>query len=259
MKTVFNHCTAISSDVQPFGKLSNFQFLNSSIPSSRNHCYYTSLLLKMIKGYRCRPPAETYSMIVVHSRRPRSFLKVLHFSTILNIRPLAPISYMRPVSSIFHRSACITFLIAGRSRSGNHAYIASVVAPLTRAASIRRVWRVLTDGLHRKNPSNQCFPTSAVEPPARRIRFANVRICTCVGARLRTSWIRIHSTNRLSWIGDSFYWDICAMVFDCRPTRRSCKVAKDMPKSCAARRNGVPELTALNAAASVSSVYKGIE
>ncbi len=145
---------------------------------------------------------------------------------------------MRPVLFIFHRSACITFLIAGRSKSGNHAYIASVVALLTRAASIRRVWRVLTDGLHRKNPSNQCFPTPAVEPPARRIRFANIRICIYVGAKPRTSWIQIHSASRFSWIGDSFCWDIYTMVFNCRLARQSCKVAKGMPKSRTARRSG---------------------
>ncbi len=194
----------MSSNVQLFGKFSNFQSLKASMPSSGNHCYCTSLPLKMTSGCKCWLPAEIYSMIVVYSRRPGSFLKILRFSTMPNIRPLAPIPYMSPVSSIFHRSACITFLIAGKSKNGNHAYIASVVAPLTRAASIRRVWRVLTDGLRRKNPSNQCFPTSAVEPSARRIRLVNIRICVCVGARPRTSWIRIHSASRLSWIGDSF-------------------------------------------------------
>ena len=139
MKTVFNHRTAISSDVQPFGELSNFQFLNSSITSSGNHCCCTSLPLKMTNGCRCRPLAETHSMIVVYSRRPGSFLKVLRFSAIPNTRPLAPIPYIKPVSSIFHRSAYITFLMAGRSKSGNYAYIALVVAPLIRVASIRRV------------------------------------------------------------------------------------------------------------------------
>ncbi len=103
MKTVFNHCTTISSDVQPFRELSNFQSLNSSMPSSVNHCCYTSLSLKMIRGCRYRPLAEIYSMIVVHSHRPGSFLKVLHFSIIPNIRPLVLILYIRPVSSIFHR------------------------------------------------------------------------------------------------------------------------------------------------------------
>ena len=120
MKTVFNHCTAISSDVQPFEKLSNFQSLNSSILSSRNHCCCTSLPLKMTRGYRCWPLAETHSMIVVHSHRPGSFLKILRFSAIPRTRPLASISCIRPVSSIFHRSACITFLIAGKSKNGNH-------------------------------------------------------------------------------------------------------------------------------------------
>ena len=259
MKTVFNHCTAISSDVQPFEKLSNFQSLNFSILSSRNHCCCTFLPLKITNGWRYRLPAETHSIMIVHSRRPGSFLKVLHFSTIPSTRPLTPISYIKPVSSIFYRSACMTFLIAGRSKSGNHTWITSVVTPLIQTASIQRVWRVLIDRLHRKNPSNQCFPIPAVEPPARRIRFANIRICIYIGAKPRTSWIRIHSASRLSWIGDSFCWDICAVVFDCRPARRSCKVAKDMPKSRAARRSGVPELTAFNAAASVSSIYKGIE
>src|SRR6266566_5083905 len=70
MKTIFNHCTTISSDVQPFEELSNFQSLNSSISSSGNHCCYTSLPLKMTRGYRCRPLAETYPMIVVYSYRP---------------------------------------------------------------------------------------------------------------------------------------------------------------------------------------------
>ncbi len=198
MKTVFSYCTTILSDVQPFRELSNFQFLNSSISFSGNHCCCISLLLKMTRGCRCQLLAEIYSMIVVHSRRLGFFLKVLHFSTIPNIRSLAPIPCIRPVSFIFHRSAYITFLMAGRSRSGNHVCIALVVALLIQAASIRRVWRVLTDGLRRKNPSNQCFPIPAVEPPARRIRLTNIRICAYVGPRLRASCIRIHSANRLS-------------------------------------------------------------
>src|SRR6266699_7169821 len=66
MKTVFSHRTAILSDVQPFEELSNFQSLNSSISSSGNHCCCTSLPLKMTRGYRCRPLAETYPMIVVY-------------------------------------------------------------------------------------------------------------------------------------------------------------------------------------------------
>src|SRR6266566_5808635 len=79
MKTVFSHRTATSSDVQPFGELSNFQSLNSSMPSSGNHCCCISLPLKMTNGCRCRPLAEIHSMIVVYSRRPGSFLKVLRF------------------------------------------------------------------------------------------------------------------------------------------------------------------------------------
>ena len=131
MKTVFNHRTAMSSDVQPFGELSNFQFLNASISSSGNHCCCTSLPLKMIRRCKYRPLAEIYSMIIVYLRRPGSFLKILRFSAIPSIRLLAPMPYIRPVSSIFHRSAYITFLMAGRSRNGNHTWIASVVAPLT--------------------------------------------------------------------------------------------------------------------------------
>ncbi len=228
MKTVFNHRTATSSDVQPFGELSNFQSLNSSIPSSGNHCCCISLPLKMTNGYRCRPLAEIYSMIIVYSCRPGSFLKVLRFSAIPNTRPLAPIPCIKPVLSIFHRSAYITFLIAGKSRNGNYTYITSVIALLTRAASIRRVWRVLTRGLRRKKPSNQCFPIPVVEPPARRIRLANVRIYTCVGARPRVSCIQIHSASRLSWTGDSFCWNICAVVFTCRPANRCCNVVRGM-------------------------------
>ena len=220
MKTVFSYYTAISSDVQPFGELSNFQSLNSSMSSSGNHCCCTSLPLKMTKGCKCRPLAETHSIMVVYSRRPGSFLKVLRFSAMPNTRPLAPIPCMRPVSSIFHRSACITFLIAGRSKNGNHACIALIVTPLTRAASIRRVWRVLTRGLRRKKPSSQCFPTPVAEPPARRIRLANVRICTCVGARPRVSWIQIYSASRFSCTGDNFCWNVCAVVFVCRPANR---------------------------------------
>src|SRR6266699_477402 len=72
MKTVFSYRTAILSDVQPFGEFSNFQSLNSSISSSGNHCCCTSLPLKITKGYKCRPLAETYSIIVVHSHRPES-------------------------------------------------------------------------------------------------------------------------------------------------------------------------------------------
>ncbi len=120
MKTVFSHRTVISSDVQPFKELSNFQFLNSSISFSGNHCCCISLPLKMTKEYRCRPLAETHSMIIVYSRRPGSFLKVLRFSTISNTRPLASIPYIKPVSSIFYRSAYITFLMANRSKSENH-------------------------------------------------------------------------------------------------------------------------------------------
>jgi hypothetical protein len=137
MNTVISHRTAISSDVQPFGELSNFQSLKASIPSSGNHCCYTSLPLKMTNGYRYQPPAETHSIIVVHSRRPGSFLKVLRFSAIPSTKPLTPMPCIRPVSSIFHRSAYMTFLMVGRSRSENQACITSVVALLTRAASIR--------------------------------------------------------------------------------------------------------------------------
>ncbi len=182
----------------------------------------------MTNGCRYRPLVEIHSMIIVYSRRPGSFLKVLHFSTIPNIRPLAPIPCIKPVSSIFYRSACITFLIAGRSRNGNHTWITSMMAPLTQAISIQRVWRVLTDGLYRKNPFNQCFPTPAVEPPAKRIRLANVRICACVGPRPRASCTRIHSASRLSWIGDSFYSDAYALVLDCRPARRYRKMVSGM-------------------------------
>src|SRR6266699_1307053 len=88
MKTVFNYRTVISSDIQSFEEFSNFQFLNASISSSGNHCYYISLPLKMTKGCKYRPLAEVYSMIVVHSHRPGFFLKVLRFSTIPNIRLL---------------------------------------------------------------------------------------------------------------------------------------------------------------------------
>jgi len=116
MKTVFNHRTAILSDVQPFGEFSNFQSLNSSMLLSGNYYCCMSLPLKITKGYRCRPLTEIYSIIIVYSHRPGSFLKVLRFSAIPNIRPLAPISYMRLVLSIFYRSAYITFLIAGRSK-----------------------------------------------------------------------------------------------------------------------------------------------
>ena len=152
----------------------NFQSLNSSIPSSENHYYYISLPLKMTKGYKCRPLAETHSIIIVYSHRPESFLKVLRFSAIPNTRPLASILYIKPVSSIFYRSAYITFLITGKSKNGNHAYITSMVAPLIRTASIRRVWKVLTRGLQRKKLSNQCFLTPVAEPPARKIRLTNI-------------------------------------------------------------------------------------
>ena len=164
----------MSSDVQPFGKLSNFQFLKASIPSSGNHCYCTSLPLKMTKGCRCRPLVEIHSIIIVHSRWPGSFLKVLRFLTMPNTRPLAPIPCIKPVSSIFHRSAYMTFSIAGKLKSGNQACIASTIAPLTRAVSMRWIWRVLICGLRRKKPSSQYFPTPVAEPPVKRIRLANV-------------------------------------------------------------------------------------
>ena len=112
MKTVFNHRTAISSNVQPFGELSNFQFLNSSISSSGNHCCCISLPLKITNGCRCRPPAEIHSMMVVNSYRPGSFLKVFRFSVIPSTKLLAPVPCIRLVSFIFHRSAYMTFLIA---------------------------------------------------------------------------------------------------------------------------------------------------
>ncbi len=139
MNTVFNHLIAMLSNVQPFGKLSNLQSLKASISSSGNYYCYTSLFLKMTRGYRCRPLVKTYSMIVVHLYRPGSFLKVLRFLAMPNIRPLAPIPYIRPVSSIFHRSAYITFSIAGKLKSGNQAYIASTIAPLIRTVSMRWV------------------------------------------------------------------------------------------------------------------------
>ncbi len=120
MKTVFNYCITISFDVQPFEELSNFQFLNVSISSFKNYYCYISLPLKMIRGCKYRPLAEIYSMIIVYLHRPRFFLKVLHFLIIPNIRPLALIPYIRPVSSIFYRSVYMTYLMAGRSRNGNY-------------------------------------------------------------------------------------------------------------------------------------------
>src|SRR6266566_2200077 len=73
---------------------------------------------------------EIYLIIIVYLYWPGSFLKVLYFSAISNIRLLAFIFCIRPVSSIFHRSVYITFIIAGKSRSGNYVCIASVVALL---------------------------------------------------------------------------------------------------------------------------------
>ena len=125
----------------------------------------------MINGYRYRPLAEIYSIIVVHSRWPGSFLKVFCFSIMPSIRPLVPMLCIRPVLSIFYWSVYITFLIIGRLRSGNYAWIISMVVLLIRAASIRRVWRVLMCGLRRKNSFNQCFLISVAEPPVRKIRL----------------------------------------------------------------------------------------
>ncbi len=139
MKTVFSHYTIISFDVQLFKKLLNFQSLNSSMPSSGNHCCYISLSLKITNSYKYRPLAETYSMIVVFLYRLGSFLKVLRFSTISNIRPLALIPCIKPVSSIFYWSVCMTFLMTGKSKNGNHIWITSIVAPLIRTTSIRRI------------------------------------------------------------------------------------------------------------------------
>src|SRR6266699_4683234 len=130
MNTVFNYIIVILSDVQPFEKLSNFQFFKVSIHSAGNHCFYISLPLKMINRYKCRLLAETHSMIIVYLCRPGSFLKVLRFLVMPNIRPLAPMPCIRPVSSIFHRSAYITFAIAGKLKSENQAYIVLTVAPL---------------------------------------------------------------------------------------------------------------------------------
>ena len=211
--------------VTPLGELSNFQSLNSLMSLFRNHCCCISLSLKMTNGCRCRPSAEIYSMMIVYSYLPGFFLKVLYFSTMLNIRLLAPMLYIRPVSSIFYWSACMTFLIIDRSKNGNYAWITSVVALLIWAISIRRVWRVLTDGLYCKNLFNQCFPIPAVEPPARRIRLTNIWICAYVGPRPRASCIRIHSANRFSWIGDSFCSDVYMSILDCRPVRRCRKMA----------------------------------
>ena len=120
MKTVFNHYIVVLSDVQPFKELSNFQSLNSSIFSSGNHCCCISLPLKIIKGYRYQLLAEIYSIIIDHLYRPGSFLKVLLFLTMPNIKPLIFIFCIKPVSFIFYRSACIIFLIAGRSKNGNY-------------------------------------------------------------------------------------------------------------------------------------------
>ncbi len=197
--------------------------------SSGNHYCYTSLPLKMINGYRYWPPAETHSIMVVYLRRPGSFLKVLRFSTMPSIRPLASIPCIKPVSSIFYRSVYMIFLITGRSKSENHTWITSVVASLIRAAFIRRVWKVLTNRFHRKNPSNQCFPIPAVEPPARRIRLANIRIYTYIGPRPRASCTRIHSASRLSWIGDNFYWNEYVVVLFCRPANRCYNMVRSIP------------------------------
>ena len=122
--------------------------------SSGNYYCCISLSLKMIRRCKCRPLIEIYSMIVVHSHWPGSFLKILRFSIILNIRLLALIPYIRPVSSIFYRSAYIIFLIIGRSKNRNHIYIVSTIVLLIRTVSIQQVWRVLTYRLRCKKFSN---------------------------------------------------------------------------------------------------------
>ncbi len=182
----------------------------------------------MIRGYKYRPLTEIYSMIIVYSYRPGSFLKVLRFSTIPNIRLLAFIPYMKPVSSIFYRSAYIIFSIAGKLKSGNQACIALTVALSIRVVSMRWVWRVLIYGLQYKKLSSQCFPTPIAEPPAKKTRLANIRIYVYVGATPRASCTRIHSANRLSYTGDSFWQYIYASVLGCRPVLRCCKVASGM-------------------------------
>jgi hypothetical protein len=144
--------------------------------------------------------------------------------------------------------------MAGRARCGNQACIALVVALLTRIASIRWVCKILTYGLRRRKPSNQCFPMPVAKPPARRIRLAKVRICTCVGPTPRASYIRIQSASRLSCTGDNFCWNVCAVVLACRPASRCRKVVRGTPQSRAARATGTPDLTAFNALVSVSSV-----
>ncbi len=143
----------------------------------------------MIKKYRYRPLVKTYSIIIIHLCRPGSFLKILYFSTISNIKSLAPISYIRPISSIFHRSAYITFLIAGKLRNRNYIWITSVVAPLIQTVSIWQIWRILTYRLQCKKLSNQCFFMPVAELPARKIRLTNIRICTYIGVKPRVSWI----------------------------------------------------------------------
>ncbi len=152
---------------------------------SRNYCCCIFLPLKMINNYRCRLPAKTYSMMVVYLRWPGFFLKILCFLTISNIIPLASISYIRPISFRFYRSAYIIFLMAGRSKSGNYVYITSVVTLLIRAVSIRRVWRVLTYRLRCKKLSNQCFPMPVAELPTRGIWLVNIWIYIYVGIRLK--------------------------------------------------------------------------
>ena len=183
----------------------------------------------MTNNCRCRLSAETHSMIVVYLRRPGSFLKVLRFSAMPNIRSLAPIPCIRPVSSIFHRSAYMTFLIAGRSKSGNYIWITSMITLLTRTVSIQRVWKVLTYGLRRKNSSNQYFPTSVAEPPARKIQFANIQIYIYIGTTPRAFYIQIQSASRLSCTGNNFCRYVYISVLGCQPANRCHKVVIGIP------------------------------
>src|SRR6266566_5025056 len=87
MKTVFSHRTATSSDVQPFGELSNFQSLNFSMSSSGNYCCCTSLPLKMTNG--CKSPP-------LHVGHPPIWATHLKITTLFQQTTTQPILAIQP-------------------------------------------------------------------------------------------------------------------------------------------------------------------
>lgn len=132
-------------------------------------------------------------------------------------------------------------LVAGASNFGHYFLITLVViAPLTRAESIRNYFLVLRIGLHRKKPAIHRFPSNSASPRAHKMQPVKVPICPCVGASPRFSWTSTYSIRCCSWIIENLCWDIWASCREILPFNRYWNIARGIPYCWLAFRCDVP-------------------